>query len=184
MLRPAQPGDACAIAAIYETYAQTTAITFADHAPAPAHYEELIEQGHYPFLVSQEQGEVTGFAYAAAFRPHDAYRWDVELTLYLKPSATGHGTGTALLRALLRLLERQGFLVAYSCITASNAVSLRLHQRLGFQTLGTFPDSGYKLGQWHSVVWMSLPLGQRSSAPAEPLPFRSLHASEVAALIG
>jgi len=176
MLRPARTADASAIAALYEHYARETAITFACHAPGGVHYAQVIDEGHYPFLVSEEDGRITGFAYAAAFRPHDAYRWDVELTLYLLPGCTGHGTGTA-------LLKRQRFLLAYSCITASNAVSLHLHEKLGFDMLGTFPNTGYKLGQWHSVVWMALELGDRENPPPEPIPFRELPKAEVAALI-
>lgn len=184
MIRPARAADASAIAAIYEHYARETAVTFANHAPEERHYIEAITLGDYPFLVDEENGRITGFAYAAAFRPHDAYRWDVELTLYLLPGHTGRGVGTALMKALLRLLRRQRFLTAYSCITANNAVSLRLHDRLGFEMLGTFPDTGYKLGQWHSVVWMAFSLGEKGNPPPEPVPFRDLPAAEVAGLIG
>jgi len=87
------------------------------------------------------------------------------------------------MKALLQLLRRQGFLLAYSCITAENAPSLRLHERLGFDTLGVFPDTGYKLGQWRSIVWMSLRLGEKATPPQEPLPFRALSEAEVAAFL-
>ena len=58
----------------------------------------------YPFLVAEEDGRVQGFIYAGAFRTKEAYRWDVELTLYLAPGSTGRGLGRLLMDACLRLL--------------------------------------------------------------------------------
>lgn len=184
MIRPARPDDASAIAAIYDYYARTTTVSFALHAPDPEAYRQAILEGRYPFLVCEEEGVIAGFACAEAFRPHHAYRWDAELTLYLLPAFTGRGLGSRLMGALLRLLRRQGFLLAYSCVTADNAASLQLHRHMGFQLLGTFPDTGYKHGRWLSVVWLSFALGEHRADPPEPTAFRSIPMAEVAALIG
>lgn len=174
MIRPARPGDAAPIAAIYDHYARTTPWTFAQSARDPAAYAQEIREGLYPFLVWEENGAVTGFACAEMFRPHTAYRWDVELTLYLRPEQTGRGLGSRLMKALLALLRAQGFINAYSCITSSNEASLRLHDRLGFLCLGEFPRTGYKHGQWHGVTWLQYPLQDYAGAPQDPTPFSAL----------
>lgn len=174
MIRPARIEDTAQIAAIYDHYARTTSWTFAERGPESARYAEAIAQGDYPFLVWEEAGLVAGFACAEPFRPHDAYRWDVELTLYLRPERTGQGMGARLMKALLAILQTQGYLTAYSCITSSNAPSLALHRRLGFNTLGEFSMTGFKHGQWHGVTWMQYTLGEFTDNPQDPLPMRAL----------
>lgn len=174
IIRPATTADAPAIAAIYDHYARETCVTFNTQAPAAAHYASQIAEGRYPFLAAEEAGEVVGFAYAAAFRPHDAYRWDVELTIYLRPGQEGRGVGSQLMAALLEALTRLGYLTAYSCVTVPNERSVALHRRFGFTELGVFPATGYKHGQWHSVLWLSKSLGKLASPPPEPTLYRDL----------
>ena len=172
LIRPANPEDASAVAAIYGYYARETCVTFVCQEPSSAHYAEQIQEGKYPFLVAEDDGEVVGFAYAAAFRPHDAYRWDVELTIYLQPGHEGQGTGSLLMDALLGHLTRLGYLTVYSCVTVPNERSVALHKRFGFEELGVFPSTGYKHGRWHGVLWLSKTLGAFDGPPAEPKPFR------------
>ena len=82
-IRFAVPADAPAAAAIYAHYVRTTAITFATHAPTAEDYAARMANPRYPFLVAEERGAICGFAYAGPFREKEAYRWDVELTIYL-----------------------------------------------------------------------------------------------------
>ena len=170
LIRPATTADAPAIAAIYGHYVRETCVTFVCQEPTAEHYAEQIAEGRYPFLAAEEQGEVVGFAYAAAFRPHDAYRWDVELTIYLKPGCEGQGVGSQLMAKLLDDLTRLGYLTAYSYVTVPNEPSVALHRRFGFEALGEFPSTGYKHGQWHSVLWLSKTLGELANPPEEPRP--------------
>ena len=167
-IRLAQTSDAPAVAAIYAHYVRETAITFATHAPTAEDYATRIADGRYPFLIAEEAGVVQGFAYAAAFREKEAYRWDVELTIYLAPDALGYGIGKELLSECLRLLRAQGYLNAYSCITLPNERSIGLHRRLEFRELGVFKRTGYKLGKWHDIIWMGLELGEFDATPEEP----------------
>ena len=172
LIRPAAVTDAPSISAIYDHYARETCVTFNTQGPDAGHYAAQIAEGKYPFLAAEEAGEVVGFAYAAAFRPHDAYRWDVELTIYLRPGREGQGVGSQLMAALLDDLTRLGYLTAYSCITVPNDRSVALHKRFGFTELGVFPSTGYKHGQWHSVLWLAKNLGKLASPPPEPRAYR------------
>lgn len=170
LIRRATPADAPAVAGIYAHYVQHTAITFATEAPSPADYAARMADERFPFLVAEDGGEVLGFVYAAPFRTKEAYRWDVEMTIYLALGMTGRGTGSALMERCLQCLRAQGFLNAYSCITLPNERSVALHRRFGFRELGVFPETGYKLGRWHDVVWMGKVLGDFDHAPEEPSP--------------
>lgn len=179
MIRLACIADAGEIAAIYDDYARRTCFTFAENGPGEAHYANLICAGYYPVIVWEEDSRIAGFAYADLFRTKDAYRWDVELTLYLRPDCKGRGMGTRLMKALLALLREQHFLLAYSCITSSNEPSLHLHRKLDFTCLGDFPHTGYKHGRWHGVTWMQYALGNFSAQPQEPIPVSALAAQRI-----
>ncbi len=167
-IRFATPADAPAIHDIYAHYAANTAITFAAESPTAEDFAARAEDSRYPFLVAEEGGRVAGFAYASPYHPKAAYRWDVELTVYLTPGCEGRGLGSALMAELLRILAAQGFLNAYSCITLPNAASLALHGRFGFRELGIFPLAGYKLGRWHDVIWLCKQLIPAADMPGEP----------------
>lgn len=183
MIRPARPEDAPAIADIYGYYVRETAITFATVQPSPQQFADQISEGRYPFLAAEEENAVIGFAYAHAYHPKEAYRWDVELTIYLRHGLEGRGAGSRLMHALLNILRRQGYLLAYSCITLPNPASLALHRRFGFTELGIFPRNGYKLGRWCDVIWLQRPLGEALPSPQEPQAFSTLSPAEVQQLI-
>lgn len=167
-IRTAAPADAASVAAIYDYYVRHTAITFADHTPSPEEYARQMADARYPFLVAEEGGRVVGFAYAAPFRTKEAYRWDVELTIYADPAHIGVGIGKELMAVCLEKLREMGYLNAYSCITLPNERSVGLHRRFGFEELGVFRKTGYKLGKWHDVIWMGYVLGNFDDTPDEP----------------
>lgn len=175
--RRAVIADAIAVADIYAHYVRHTAITFATAAPTAQDFASRIADDRYPFLVAEESGYIVGFVYAAPFRVKEAYRWDVEMTIYLAPGHEGRGTGSLLMDACLRLLGAQGYLNAYSCITLPNERSVALHRRAGFTELGVFLKTGYKMGKWHDVIWMGRVLGEFDGEPAEPKPVSGIDES-------
>lgn len=174
MLRAATVPDAPQIAEIYNDYVNSTCITFAVEPARAETYAAMISQGQYPFLVAEESGQVAGFIYAHELRSRGAFRWDVELTVYLRHGLEGHGVGKALMMACLDLLRKQGFKNAYSCITLPNDRSIGLHHALGFHDVGVWEKTGYKHGAWHDVIWLCLPLGDFDGIPAEPIPVKEL----------
>ena len=118
--------------------------------------------------MAELNGRVVGYAYASMFRTKAAYRWDVELSIYLTPGIEGEGIGSELMEHLLAEVEKLGYLNAYSCITMPNDRSVNLHKKFGFVELGRFPNSGYKMGSWHDVIWMGKNLAIPEGAPEEP----------------
>lgn len=182
LLRCAAAGDAPRLVDIYAPYVAETAITFATTLPDPSFYTEKLDAGR-PFIVAEEDGQVVGYAYAAAYRAKEAYRWDAEVSIYVAQDCRGRGVGRALLGGLVRLMRRLGYVNAYACITLPNEPSIRLHESAGFQWRGTLERSGFKLGRWHDVAWLALPLCTPPAEPAEPLPPSALPAAEAAALL-
>lgn len=171
-IRLATLEDAAAIAQIYAPYVTDTAISFETEVVGAAQIAERM-QSHdsiYPWFVAAEAGDaVIGYAYGTQFRTRPAYRFSVETSIYLEPSAQGRGLGTTLYRALLEQLIRQGFTQAIAGITLPNEASVRLHERVGFRLVGVYRDIGYKLGRWHDVGRYACPLADPRVPPEEPI---------------
>lgn len=174
-IRRATADDAAAIASIYAPYVTDHPVSFETEAPDAAEIGRRIAEGGalYPWLVAvDEEGAVLGYSYACAFRTRPAYRFTVETTVYLAEGAGGRGIGTALLGALLPMLEAQGFTQAIAAITLPNPASVALHEKMGFRRAGTYEKVGFKLGEWRSVGLWQRALAPMAEAPAEPLPYR------------
>jgi len=97
----------------------------------------------------------------------------VDVTVYVDPSVHRQGVGRALYQQLLPVLEKQGFHAAYAGIALPNAGSIGIHEALGFTHIGTYPEVGYKHGQWHIVGYWRKPLGT-ATPPTEIIPFSDL----------
>lgn len=174
-LRVAVAGDAEAIAAIYAPIVASTPISFEEIAPTVAEMRTRIEKtlAAYPWLVAELDGTVAGYAYAGRWRERPAYRYSVEVTVYVRESAQRRGVGTALYGALFRILAAQGFHRALAGIALPNDASVALHERVGFTPVGVFREVGRKLGAWHDVAWYERALSA-AGAPAEPVPLSEL----------
>jgi phosphinothricin acetyltransferase len=152
----AQATDAQAILDIYAPYVTDTAITFVSTLPtADEIRKKMIDiEKRYPYLVCAIDEKVVGFAYASMARPHEAYRWNAELSVYIDPGYHGRGIATALYTALFQILKAQGFCNLYAVITLPNDASIALHRHFGFRELAVHRADGYKMGEWRDVLWM------------------------------
>ena len=171
-VRPARPGDADAIAAIYAPYVDETAITFELDAPDGAAMAARIAaiSPRFPYLVAERDGAILGYAYADLFRTRAAYRWALETTVYVDRRRPREGIGRALYADLLAALTRSGFVTALGVIALPNRPSVALHEAMGFVHTGTETGVGFKFGQWHDVGVWQRDLAPRSATPAEPSP--------------
>lgn len=170
-LRPARLEDVDALLAIYEPYVLNTAVTFEYVVPCRDDFAGRLRHigEEYPWLVLEEEGRITGYAYASRHMERAAYQWNAVLSVYVDGNFLGHGRGRCLYAALLDLLTLQGIRNVYGCVTVPNAASDALHAAFGFQLVGEFPASGYKLGAWHGIRWYGKSLHQQNDAPARLL---------------
>lgn len=164
--------DAAACLAIYAPYVATTAVSFEEVVPAAEQFATHIAQcsERYPWLVAEDAGRVAGYAYAIGHRARAAYRWSVDVGIYVDPARHRRGTGRALYAALLELLRRQRLRSAIAGVTLPNDASVGLHEAMGFRHVGTYRDVGFKAGQWRDVSWWQLALAPAGEGPPpEPL---------------
>jgi len=158
-LRPAVSADASAIAAIYNHYILTTTISFEEEAVDAAEIArrmDAVQGASLPYLIAEEGGVVTGYAYATPWRVRCAYRTSVETSVYVQDGLQSRGTGTALYRAVLAQLARDGYHLAIGGIAQPNAASVALHEKLGFEKVAHFREVGCKFGQWVDVAYWQL----------------------------
>jgi L-amino acid N-acyltransferase YncA len=172
MIRLATPADAPQIAAIYRPFCDESHISFESAAPDAAEMAARIERinRRHPWLVEETGGSVAGYAYASPHRERAAYRWVVEVTVYLHQRHRRQGVGRALYGELFDRLRRQGLFKAYAGIGLPNPASQAFHESMGFTPVGIYRKIGYKLGAWWDVGWWELALQPEIASPAEPIP--------------
>lgn len=173
IIREARPGDLEAITAIYAHAVVHGTATYELEPPSlgemRSRYAAMVEAG-YPYIVAEEASAVVGYAYAGPFRPRPAYRFMVEDSIYLSPSARGKGLGRRLLASLVSQSEALGFrqMVAVIGDGTPQSASVRLHERLGFVHCGVMKGSGYKHGRWLDTVFMQFAMNGGSASDPDP----------------
>ena len=159
-IRPAAADDAEAIRAIrndvieHSTAMWTTKLLTPEDGSAWME-ENLARRSAY---VVETSGAVIGFASWSPWRPKDGYRHTVEDSLYLVAEHQGHGIGTELLGTLVAAAAQSGAHVMMASIEATNAPSVALHARHGFEVVGTAREVGRKFGRWLDLTMMRLAL--------------------------
>jgi L-amino acid N-acyltransferase YncA len=186
-VRLATPGDAPAVAAIYAPIVRDTTISFELEPPDVDEFARRIATTlpAHPWLIAEEAGRVMGYAYAGPHRSRAAYRWSVEVSVYVDADARRRGVARELYTALFSVLRAQGFANAYAGVTLPNEPSLRLHRAFGFEEVGVYRRVGYKQGRWRDVWWGALDLApSREGDPPPPRLLGGLEATgELAAAL-
>lgn len=154
MIRKVQTGDAAAITSIYNEYVLSSTATFDTETQTETGMRERLTaiSARFPYFVYEEDGEVAGYCYAHEWKAKAAYAHTLETTVYVKRGYTGRSIGRKLTEHLIEACREQGFGVLIACITAENAVSIRLHERLGFRRMSYFEAVGRKFGRLLDVT--------------------------------
>jgi phosphinothricin acetyltransferase len=160
-VRDADPGDAEAIARIYNQGIEDRVATFETEPRTPEQTASLLrERGHrYPTVVVEREGVVITWAGASPYRPRECYAGIAEFSIYTQRSARGSGAGRIALSALIEECERRGFWKLVSRIFPENTASLSLCRSLGFREVGIYRRHGRLDGAWRDVVIVERLLG-------------------------
>lgn len=184
--RLARPEDAAAILSIYSPYCESSHVSFEIAAPSESQMRDRIGGilSRYPWLIGEIDGHAAGYVYASQHRERAAYRWAVDVAVYVAAAHQRRGMARGLYSGLFSILRQQGYFKACAGITLPNAASVALHEALGFRPVAVFPGVGYKLGRWLDVGWWQLDLQPESPDPPEPQPFHVIrdHCAVAAAL--
>jgi L-amino acid N-acyltransferase len=166
-IRRADEGDLADILRIYNQAIEKTTAVFEYRPHTIEMRRDWFRAKHaasLPVLAAVESGVVVGFASYGPFRAWPAYKYSVELSVYVDERARGRGIGTALVQALLDHARSQELHVVMAGITSDNTVSLRLHEKLGFVEVAHIREVGYKFGRWLDLKLLQIVL----DGPREP----------------
>ena len=168
--------DAEQVLIVYKPYVQQTASTFEYDVPAVEEFRNRVAKisAQYPYLVCECEGEIVGYAYGSTHRERMGYSWCAEATVYLAEAHHRRGIARILYDALFALMKEQGYKSIYVSILSTNAASLAFHRSMGFEDIGMFRNIGYKLGEWHSNIWMQLFLDEHYVEPPLPVVFTTI----------
>lgn len=161
MIRNATASDAKAITDIYNYYLKNTVITFEEEILTNDVLQKRIEsvqQLGLPWIVLEQQSSVVGYAYASKWKERSAYRFTVEISVYLHHQAQGKGVGSLLYSALISQLKEIGVQSVIGGITLPNPPSVALHEKMGMKKVAHFEKVGFKFNQWLDVGYWQLNL--------------------------
>lgn len=180
LIRAATEQDAAAIQAIYAPFCLNSTVSFEVHPPTVQEIQQRIQKitAQFPWLVCEAGGQVVGYAYACAHRERAAYRWAVDVAVYIADGKRRSGVGRALYTSLFRILVLQGYFKAYAGVTLPNPGSVGLHEAMGFTPVGVYHGVGYKEGAWRDVGWWELSLQPERTEPGEPRSVRLIQQTE------
>ena len=153
-IRDVISADAADIATIYNHYIEKTIITFEEDAVSETIIAGRIDDvrlSRLPWLIAEQNGLILGYAYASKWKGRCAYRYSMEVTVYLRPDHIGKGIGYALYGSLLPALKSQDVHVAVGGIALPNDASVRLHEKMGFRKVAHFKEVGFKFNRWIDV---------------------------------
>ena len=123
-------------------------------------------KGKFPVIgIENDSGELMGFASYGTFRGWPAYKYSVEHSVYVDARFRGQGIGKLLLKEIIAAAQSQNYHCLVGGIDATNSVSIRLHESLGFVHCGTIRHAGFKFGRWLDLAFYQLIL----QTPSNPI---------------
>jgi len=157
-IRYAVADDAAAIADIYnESIAaadSTMELTPKTEADIRALLSKLGDRER--MLVLESNGRVEGWGILKRYSDREGYRFACETSVYLRREHVGKrtGFGSAIQAQLMNLTEELGYHHIVVKIWASNEVSIRMHEKFGFEIVGTQREIGLVQDAWRDVTIM------------------------------
>lgn len=162
MIRAATQDDSVAICDIYNYFITDSVVTFEEQKITADDIKQRLQATYLdnlPWLVKVDDlNNIIGYAYANKWRLRSAYRYTVEVTVYLTSKAQGQGLGSQLYLALFAQLKQLAIHEVLGCITLPHDQSIALHEKLGMKKVAHFEKVGFKFNQWHDVGFWQMSL--------------------------
>ena len=162
-----------------------TAITFEYDIPSIEEFRGRIEHIslEYPYVVCTYKDEIIGYAYAHRYGERAAFQWDVELSIYLDMNYKSLGIGKILYNKVIEILKLQNVQNIYACITSANDKSIKFHEKMGFEFIGIFKDTGYKFDKWYDITWFGMRVKDKNEKPAKVKNIKDIDFKDISAIL-
>jgi L-amino acid N-acyltransferase YncA len=159
MIRNVKSEDAGAIARIYNYYVKETTVTFETEEVSTEEMKDRISKTlecGYPFIVYEEEGVITGYAYVRKWRERISYNSTLETSIYVDKDKMTKGTGKKLYNSLIEQCKKAGVHVLIGVLAHTNTASRKLHKNTGFTKTGHFKEAANKFGKFIDIEFWSL----------------------------
>lgn len=114
---------------------------------------------NFPVIgIVDDENCLLGFGTYGMFRVRPAYKYCIENSIYVHKDYRRKGLGEILLSELIQHAKMQNFHTIIGVIDATNKASIALHQKFGFEEVGTFKQVGFKFDRWLDATFMQLTL--------------------------
>jgi L-amino acid N-acyltransferase YncA len=150
LVRPLDPSDYPAVAAVFAEGIATGLATFETTVPSWEEWDAAHLSDHR--FVAEEDGEVVGWVAVVPYSRRAVYRGVGEESVYVAERARGRGVGRVLLEAVIESARAGGLWTLQAGVFTDNTASLELHRRLGFREVGVRERLGRLDGAWRDVV--------------------------------
>lgn len=158
IVRLATEKDVPAITEIYNEAIKTTVATFDTETKTvenrmiwfSQHSEKL------PVWVCEDNGTVIGWASISLWSDRCAYSGTIENSVYIFQKYRGKGAGKALMEVLMKFVRANHYRTVLARISDGNEASIKLHQKYGFESIGTMRSVGFKFDRWIDVNLMQI----------------------------
>ena len=109
-----------------------------------------------PFIVCEEDSKIIGFSFLNHFRNKSGYRFTFENTIYIDNEYINKGIGNKILKEIIKIsLKNNKIKTIIAVIGSFNAkASIKIHEKNGFNMVGTLKKVGYKKNQWMDSIYM------------------------------
>ncbi|MEH6836089.1 MULTISPECIES: GNAT family N-acetyltransferase [Falsihalocynthiibacter] len=157
MIRIATPLDIDAILDIWNPIIRDSVFTFNSQQKTQANMVVLLEQKENamePFIVSELDGRILGFATYGQFRGGNGYRFTVEHTVIVGEGNSGLGIGRSLLQVIEKHAKNRGMHSMIAGVSADNTVAVLFHAAIGYSEIARLPEVGRKFDRWFDLVLM------------------------------
>lgn len=122
--------------------------------------------GNFPVIgIEDAKGTLLAFGTFGSFRPHPAYKYTVEHSVYVHKDHRRKGLGKEIMKELIMAAQTHGVHAMIAGIEALNQESIALHEKFAFKHVGTLPQVGFKFGQWLDLAFYEL----RLATPVHPI---------------
>ena len=170
---------------IYSHYILNTTFSFEYVVPTRLEFEKRITNtlNFFPYLVYKIDGQIVGYAYAGKHAERAAYGYNATISVYVDKSFTGKKIGVRLYNSVLEILALQNIINVYAIISGGNNHSIAMHEKIGFENVATFKNTGYKNGQWIDLVWLQKTLNTYSTPPKEVVNFNNINKALISQIL-
>jgi len=150
-IRAMEATDYPFVSTIYQQGIDTKNATFEQFPPAK--WEDFSDK-FLPFSKSVAiiENEIAGWAALSSVSSRCVYAGVCEVSVYVATTHRGKHIGTALLKHLIDLVEKNNIWTMQAGIFPENTASLKIHSDLGFRVVGHREKIGKMDGVWRDTL--------------------------------